>query len=82
VEAIHDGDLRGLTFREGDVTWFVVHNLCARKRVWKAQVAAGSQCAVFRGLDAGEGRPLKAGGGRLSVPIAPLQHVVVKVVAQ
>jgi hypothetical protein len=82
VEAIHDGDLRGLTFREGDVTWFVVHNLGAKKWVWKTQVAAGSQCAVFRGLDAGEGRELSVRRVREGVTIGPLQHVVVKVVAQ
>ena len=78
---IHDGDLRGLSFREGDVTWHVVHNLGAQEQTWRTRVPAGAQCAAFVGLDAGDGDALEVRGNRVTVNIEPMQHVVVKVVA-
>ena len=82
VEAIHDGDLRGLSFREGNVTWYVVHNLGAKKRAWRDAVPDGAECSIYRGLDAGDGQALPVRRVREGVAIAPLQHVVIKVVAQ
>ncbi len=80
--AIEEGDLRGLTFREGDVTWYVVHNLGEKKRTWRVEAPMDAACVIFRGLDAGEGRELEARRVREGVAIGPLQHVVLKVVAQ
>jgi len=82
VVAIDDGDLRGLSFREGNVTWYVVHNLGAKKRTWRGEAPDGAACSIYRGLDAGDGQALPVRRVREGVAIAPLQHVVIKVVAQ
>ena len=85
--AIHDGDLRGLSFREGPVTWHVVHNLGDANAEWSAGVPDGATCVLYRGGSGpierpDEGRALQVRGDRITVDIESLQHVVVKVVTE
>ncbi|MEA3401960.1 MAG: carbohydrate binding domain-containing protein [Armatimonadota bacterium] len=81
VAPIHDSGLRGLTFREGDVTWFVVHNLDDTERVWQAQVRPGAQCTLFTSGEHGDGRALGVEGGRVQVKLDSGGHIAVKAVA-
>ncbi len=78
--AIHDGDVRGLRFTEGETTWIVLHNLSGEARPWSGEVPEGSACRLFVGGEVGQGQFLGR-QGRVSLTVEPGEHVVVKAVA-
>ena len=80
VQPIEQEGIRGLTFREGNVRWTVVHNVADEAQGYAAEVPAGSQCRLYAGVEAGQGEPLVPEGGQVTVQLAPRQHVVIKAV--
>ncbi len=80
IAPIHDGDVRGLRFTEGDTTWFVLHNLGAEAVRWSNEVPAASACRLFIGGEVGGGQSLGR-QDRVTLTLDPGQHVVVRAVA-
>ncbi len=79
VRPIEQEGIRGLTLREGNVRWTVVHNLTEEAHSYAAEVPAGAQCTLYTGIDAGEGKSVQTEGDRVRVDIRAGQHIVIKV---